>query len=431
MPEDKPVSNSATGAQPEVEAARRQHVTALLLFLFTALAILMRVAITPDVMNLLGDYTSEGGALYQKIHVGTYAFLLLLPVALFSRPIFLRGQEIIAFRALIRYCVLIIALIAYLIGTGKAGASGIFIDTYLAAGFAGLILLAQNAEARRRIGNLVLGINTLSATIGIFEAVTRIRFLPYAEGEASFRPTGLAGHPLALGLICATSIAFIALTRWPPWVRVTAILLFYVAIALSGARLALLLASAELILLIVLLPWGLPRTAERKAKVGVLLLTLVAGGAMLAVLAASGFLDRFAGGVVDDNFFARTDIYKIFDYVTLRDILLGTDLGAILKIVNEQLNLPYIESTPVYLTFLLGAVVAVPFAIAVFWLFFRLLRRQPRAAWIGTFVFFATALSNNTLNTKTMVVTMVVVLILAYMSVVPHQQPSIGIRRSG
>ena len=40
----------------------------------------------------------EGGAFYEKIHLGTYLLLLLLPVALFSRPVFLRGEEIVRFR---------------------------------------------------------------------------------------------------------------------------------------------------------------------------------------------------------------------------------------------------------------------------------------------------------------------------------------------
>jgi ABC-type multidrug transport system fused ATPase/permease subunit len=259
--------------------------------------------------------------------------------------------------------------------------------------------------------------------MGIFEAVTRIRLMPYPAGEEVFRPTGLTDHPLSFGLVCAATIGFVALTRWPVWLRVGAILLLFFATALSGARFSLLLACAEIVLMVVLLPWGLPARSERKAKFGVLLLTLLGGVALIVVLAAGGFLARFEGGLVDENFFARTDIYKIFGLVSLNDILFGADLNAILKIVNDKLGLPYIESTPVYLTFQLGAILALVFAGIVFWLFWRLLRHQPRAAWIGTGVFLAAALSNNTLSTKTPVVAIFVVLLVAYMEAVPTVRP--------
>jgi hypothetical protein len=309
-----------------------------------------------------------------------------------------------------------------MIATGRAGSSGIFIDTYLVAGAAGLVVLAQNAGMRRLIGDVVLGISLLSALIGLFEAATRTRIMPYGLDEAVFRPIGLTDHPLTLGLMCAASIGFVALTRWPVWARVVAVLLLFVGTAAAGARFALLLAGAEVVALLLLVPWGLSRAAERKAKFATLLLTLVVGAGLIAVLAASGFLSRFSGGVVDENFYARTDIYKIFDYVGWKDILFGADLDAILKIVNEKLHLPYIESTPVYLTFQLGAILAVIFAGVVFWLLWRLLRHQARPAWIGTAIFLAAALSNNTLSTKTPVVAVFVVLLVAYMEAVPARR---------
>ena len=103
----------------------------------------------------------------------------------------------------------------------------------------------------------------------------------------------------------------------------------------------------------------------------------------------------------------------------LKDNRFGADLDGILKIVNEKLKLPYIESTPVYLTFQLGAILALVFGAIVFWIFWRLLRHAPRPAWIGTAIFFAAALSNNTLSSKTPVVTIFVLLILAYTTAPP------------
>lgn len=416
------MSYSATTPEREVASARRQNALSLLFFILTVAAFALRFCISPELMNRLVDYTSEGGALYEKLHFGTYAIFALLPLVLFTRPVFLQGDEIAKFRDLVRFCGMMVLLVAFLILTGRPGSSGIFIDTYLVAGVAGLVLLAQNAGMRRRIGDLVLGLSLVNAAMGVFEAATRTRILPYTANEEVFRPVGLTEHPLTLGLICAASIGFVALTRWPVWAKVVAVLLLFIGTAAAGARFALLLAAAEIVVLLVLVPWGLARTAERKAKFAALLLTLLAGAALLAVLAAGGFLSRFSDGVVDENFYARTDIYRIFEYVGWKDILFGADLNAIMKLVNDKLNLPFIESTPVYLTFQLGAILALVFAGVVFWLLWRLLRHQARPAWIGTAVFLAAALSNNTLSSKTPVVTIFVVLLVCYFEAVPKQR---------
>jgi hypothetical protein len=416
------VSYSATTPEREVQSARRQNALSLLFFVLTVAAFVLRFCVSPQMMNALVDYTSEGGALYEKLHFGTYAICLLLPLVLLTRPVFLRGDEIVKFRDLVRFCGMMVLLIVFMIFTGRASSSGIFVDTYLVAGVAGLVVLAQNPGMRRLIGDVVLAISLVSALMGLFEAATRTRILPYAANEEVFRPIGLTDHPLTLGLMCAASIGFVALTRWPVWAKVLAALLLFVGTAAAGARFALLLAGAEVVALLVLVPWGLSPAAERKAKVAALLLTLVVGAGLIAVLAAGGFLSRFSDGVVDENFYARTDIYKIFDYVTWKDILFGADLDAILKIVNEKLKLPFIESTPVYLTFQLGAILAVIFAAVVFWLFWRLLRHQPRPAWIGTAVFLAAALSNNTLSSKTPVVAIFVVLLVCYFEAVPARR---------
>jgi hypothetical protein len=52
------------------------------------------------------------------------------------------------------------------------------------------------------------------------------------------------------------------------------------------------------------------------------------------------------------------------------------------------------------------------------------LQHVARPAWIGTAVFFIAALSNNTLSSKTPVVAIFLVLIIAYANVVPAKRPS-------
>lgn len=396
------------------ERARRQNALSILFFLCAVFALLVRFVISPRLMDMFVNYTDDGGPFYAKLHFGTYAIILLTPVVLFSRPFLLRGDEIGIFKVLLRYSVLILALVFYLFATGRAGGSGFLIDAYLVAGAAGLMMMALNPEARRALGDVVLVMLILSAAIGIVEATIHHRFLPYTESELEFRPIGLAGHPLALGAASATAIGFAAATRWPIWLRVLSILLLYVGTAASGARTALILATGEILVLLLFVPW--PRLTlehQRQAKFVVLLFALVVGTAMIAVMFSAGLLNRFSNTIFDANFMARVTIYQVFGLVSWKNILFGMDANDLLAIVNEQLKLPYIESAPVVISLLFGVPIAIFFFALLLWFIFRLQRGTPLAAKVATGLFLLVSLSNNALSSKTPEITIIVVLLLA------------------
>jgi hypothetical protein len=410
------VSYPATDSGPYLDAeARRSNALSLLFFLLIAAALLIRFSISPQMMNAVVDYNSDTGPLWQRIHFGTYAIVLLLPVLLVARPILLVGDEIGKFRALVRFTGLMVLMVVLLVVLGRSGNTGIYIDTYIVAGCAGLLLFTVNDELRRALGNVALGFLLLSALMGIFEAVTETRILPYDLTEDTFRPIGLTDHPLTLGMMCASGIGFVTLARWPIWARVLGALVLFIGAAASGARFSLLCAGFAILALLLLTPWrSLSRRHERQAKLAVLLLTLAGGAALIAVLAAGGLLSRFSDGLLDENYMARITIYQIFGLVDWKQIIFGTDVGDILAIVNAELGLPYIESTPVVLVFQLGLPFAIAFAWLVFWIFGRLLKFAPPQAWVGIVTFFVTALSNNLLSSKTPVVTLFIVLLVAF-----------------
>jgi hypothetical protein len=397
------------------DGARAQNAVSLVFFLCAAAAFLLRFTISPQLLDRLMDYTSEGGAFYEKLHLGTYAILLLSPVVLFSRPFFIRADEIVKFRWLLRFTLLLFALIAYLAVMGRISSSGVLIDSYVVAAAAGMLMFALNEGFRRGLGNVTLVMLLISALLGIIEAVTHHRFMPYDAVELQFRPIGLADHPLGLGAWCATGIGFIPLTRWRIWAKVAAIMLLLIGCAASGARFALLAAVAEVFILLLFLPWpGLSPKHARQAKSIVLVFTLAGGAALTAVLFAGGLLSRFGATLFDENFFARVTIYQVFGLVTWKDILLGMRADTLLNIVQTQLHLPAIESAPVVITLLLGLPLAIVFTILVAWTILRLVQGAPLAAWIGTAAFLLASLSNNTLSSKTPVVTMIVVLLVAF-----------------
>ncbi|WP_417308304.1 VpsF family polysaccharide biosynthesis protein [Devosia sp.] len=409
---------SYSAAEPQLvggDDARRQNALSLVFFLLTAVALLMRFSITPEIMNSMVEYSTLEGATWEKVHFGSYALFALLPFALFSRPIVLRGHEITLFRTFVRYSALLIGLIGFMVVTGRAGSSGFVLDTYLVAGAAGLIMLSQNAEARRALGDVTLIMLLVSALIGIFEAVTQTRVLPYPLTEDVFRPTGLTEHPLAFGAMCATGIGFATLARWPLWLRLMAAFVLFIGCAASGARLALLIAGMQIVLLLLFVPWTqLSARHERQAKTIVLVMTLVAGAALISLMFAAGLLSRFGDTLFDENFMARITVYEVFGYATPRELLMGKDLSAVLEIVNTKLNLPYIESSVVVVVFLFGIPLALFFVWVVGRMMYQLLRNAPVAGKLATLTFMLAVLSNNALSSKTAMFCIVVVLLIAY-----------------
>lgn len=393
--------------------AQRQNAISILLVLAIAGAFLLRFGLSPSVLNVFVFYTTEGGSILEKFHWGTYAILLMLPVALVTRPILLETADIPRFRALLRFCVGTGALIVPMLALGRTAPAGYLVDTYLVAGAAGMLMYCINAASRRVVVMVVVYYVLASALLGIVEAVTETRINPYYYLEAVFRPTGLTDHPLSLGLLCATGIGCVAATDWKIWVRVAAILLLVVGVAASGARFATLLAGAQLLALLVLVPWpGLTPRSERRAKTVVLVLVVLGGAALVAVLVAGGMLSRFSSGVVDENFFARITIYRIFTLTSPADILFGTDIEGVLAIVNSELDLPFIESSPVVFIYQLGLPLALVFSWMIAALFIRLSRGTTLPLRLATITFFLAALSNNTLSTKTPLVAIMVVMIV-------------------
>lgn len=418
-------STSAAFDRSPTEAARRQNAVSLLFLFCVAAAFILRFAIPSQLMNKMVAYTTETGSFYEKLHFGTYAVLLLLPVVLLSRPFVLRGDEIGKFRALLRYSGLMLLLAVFMFVTGRAGSSVLLVDTYLVAGAAGLIMLALNPISRRVLGDITLGLLILSAVIGIIEALTQQRIMPYDAVELVFRPVGLSEHPLALGATCATAVGFVALTRWPVWLRVACVMVLFIGAAASGARLALLVTALEIFALIIVVPW--PRLSprhQRQAKLFVLLVTAAGGAVLVAVLLAAGLLSRFTSTLFDENFFVRVSIYDVFNYVSFEQVMFGMDGNELLKIVNEKLRMPTIESAQVVIVLLFGLPVALLFAWLVFWMMWRMLRHAQPAAWIGVAATLLAALSNNTLSSKTPIIMMMIVLVLAYNANASRDAPS-------
>lgn len=387
----------------------------MVVFLVAALAFQVRFNVSSHVMNLAVHYTGDAGPVYEKLHFGTLAIFALFPLAIAGRPFLLQGSEISLFKSLLFFSALMLTLMIYLGVIGRAGASGFIIDSYVVASAAGLIMLTLPPDTRRLLGDVTLVMLILSAMIGIGEAVTHHHLLPYNRADEEFRPIGLTMHPLALGALCATAIGFAALTRWPLWLRAAAIFVLYLGCALSTARTAFVLASAEIFLILLFTHWpGLSNRAERQAKFVVFVLLILGCAMLIAALFATGFLYRFNSPITDDSVMARVTIYRVFGFFSWSDIMFGVHIDELMQVVTKKLHIDFVESAPVMLIMLFGLPAALVFVATLSWMLSRLFRDTPFPAKVGALVSIIAALSNNTLTTKTPVIAILFVLMIAY-----------------
>jgi hypothetical protein len=409
-------SRGATSTSSFREASLTEaRPTPLLSALFVAFAglALLRVALGPLVLDTVIDYTRESGPPAGKLHPALYGFAAILLTALPFFRIVLTRWEVRVVRALLAFNAGIVAILAVTALGGRGGSTGFLIDSYCGASFAILLFLFP-APWRPRIAQALLLFLALSVPVAVIEFALKTRFLPFDETETAFRPTGLASHPLELGLWMAIGPAFTLATPWSRRMKLALTGLFLLGLGVSGARTALVVglgAAAFLALGTV----GAGSSPQRRlafrlvAACGVVALAPLG----LLALASIGGLDRFMPGLGDANAQTRIDVYGVFSHMSTAQVLFGMEPGALVAIAKTYYRLETIESPLVMFVALFGALGTALFAGLFAWVLRAMLAGSRGCLKIGTGVFFLVALSSNGLSSKGSAVFLLFTLLVA------------------
>ena len=108
------------------------------------------------------------------------------------------------------------------------------------------------------------------------------------------------------------------------------------------------------------------------------------------------------------------NIYRLFELVSWKEILFGTDIGNIRRLALYHFDLEFIESSLVMFVFQFGLIGTVIFLLFLARTFMVLLSGASRYVFIGTAAFFIIAFGNNSLSTKTPNTLMIMLLIVAF-----------------
>ncbi len=360
---------------------------------------LMRIFLTDVIVNLAWPYTHEGGIFPGKIHPGSYLMAMAAGLLYLSPGYRFAAHDLPVLRAIIVFAFGSVIAAAFPMMQGRNGPAGYVIDTYLVACLACGFLLAMPPRWRQIFGLTVIGVLAFNSLLSVGEFATGRYIIPVEAAE--FRPTGFLGAALNVGVINLTACIFlVSLPVGAKW-KTTLIAILMAGLLISGSRTAMLMAIVFLPIA-VLLTARLGNTGPSVGVKAIAMIVFATTVLPLLLLAFSelGFLDRFKGGYVDDSAQTRIDIYRVFEFVGWRDIVLGTDILRIRQIATDMLGIKLIESAVVFFVFDFGAVCALFFVSLFVWLLWRIGRNSHPVIGIGLAVFLFLALTNNTLSTK-------------------------------
>jgi len=386
---------------------------------FLALGISSLLLLSNLAMNGLGiHYVLPGGALPEKIHPGTYFILLAFVLFLCAR-----GNPVLAMVELTRrhttvlamfWCTAL-AIVYILVRDGAEGTQpGLMLtETYVTAALATVMLLEAPESYRRRCFQLFLAIVLANTALAIFEALTQTRLTPYynlaSKGELvekQFRPTALFGHPLENALITALFLmAFLGSYR-RPLSKLAIVGFLVVGLLAEGGR------TSMAVALMLTAVWAAVIAARSiragRASYRGVLVALLAGSVLPTALFAGAVLAGLGERILanlywDDSANTRSMLFKVFDYISLEQLLFGMSNVAWEDIkLQAAINWGLVEVENFWIVVLawLGAVVFSIYIAGLFSFVWSFWRRGGLATRLATILLIIVCSSNNSLAKK-------------------------------
>ncbi len=395
---------------PVAERGERLDEAARWPLALACLGLTLYLLLSDNLLVTLGiPYNVPQGAFPFKIHPGTYCIALGFVLLLRGNP-WRRLVELFRLSpGLTSLAVATTATMVYALVRFGASGSGFFIDTLLAPALLGLILLRAPVAWRPSVFWIALSLLSLNAVIGIGEAATGARLVPYLAGdqpltEEFFRATALGGHPLSNAL--RTTILLFAALVLPSGFRLALIPLLVIALLAFGSRTAL--ATSMLLLL----AWGVvafmrgmaSRRFDPRLTLGIALLALILPAAVGLAALHLGLGERvFREFYWDTSAQSRLLAFQIFDFPNPEEVLGGMGPARIewaLDLLRRTTTLNDIENFWILLLLQVGLVPFLFLAGSLLATVIGLARRGPAPVRLAALAFLVLASSNNSLATK-------------------------------
>ncbi|MBN8605881.1 MAG: VpsF family polysaccharide biosynthesis protein [Caulobacterales bacterium] len=397
--------------------------------LFFGAALFVRVFLPAAVVDMFVPYTASNGFIAFKIHPGTY----LLFTAAAWEIVRSNVATLIDYRRhgpLLVMCAAAVVAALSAIVQGRMNAIGYLVDSIFCGAIAAWLMSRIKPEDRARIITAIVAGLAVHTLISAYEWVTHNRVLPFRYREETFRPTGLFDHPLDNGLITATVMMCIPSLRWPFIITIGTMMFFLVGVFISGARAATLVSCVIFAIAFINL---MRREARRGGKqAGMVMVGVFAVLLIAPIILASGALDsltyRLQEKLMDKSAMTRIDIFGVLQYLSLGELLFGSDIEKLNMLSRVFLRNSAIESPIVMMIFQFGLIVMVILFGSILYAIGESARRR-RGVLLAAIGFILIANTNNVLNVKSQALSLVLALICAAPMLQTSSAPARNARR--
>jgi hypothetical protein len=406
-----------------------------------AVGIVLYLTLSAQGLLALGvPYDAPWGPMVAKLHPGTWvigiAYVRLL--CGYGHPVRVAAAQFAAQPAFAVYLACIVFVFGYSVARYGPSGAAFIVDTLVMPVLCAFCVAMLDARRRQRLLVLVVVLLVANTLLGLAESVMQARLIPMRlagqpeVAEDFFRPSALLGHPLTNSLVTATLLPLVLYLRIATAWRVMLALLLWVGVLAFGGRTSFVLAT------VFYGGWFGARTLLAALR-GRFSYVQLSGGAVLAMVAACGLAGAIAASGVGERIFkslqwdnsasVRTRIWNVFDYMSDQAILVGVSPADITDLMLRLgLSGPgeTIENFWLYMLVQLGVVGFLPFAVAMLCIMGWLWRSSTGAMRLSVLIFFISASSNNSLASKSISLSMLVVAV----ALTRRLQPALHRRRS-
>ncbi len=410
--------------RPALPRAAQQIRSGAVVSLLTMMVVGLLFAVSSLMLNRLHiPYDISGGSPFSKIHPATY----LASIAMFG---WLMGRfnpiaELESFfaqnkgTAVFLLCLLVVALDILL---AQPWPFSMILDSFLLTVM--VFMLLSRLEGRYRTW-LVLAVHlamAANAGLGLVEFVTGRRLTPIVAAgvylTSDWRSSAFLGHPLINAVITGSYLLMLMLgggRELPLVLRVLTGILQLMAMLAFGGRVASVLAFTGVFVL-------MSQRAATFFSGGRLSLLHMAGLVLLVPIVLAGvmiawnfglldrFLDRFSND--DGSTDARLSMLLLFEWVPLRDIILGPDPEWIASLQRTEGMDFGIESFQIAFIFQYGIIIAFFLCVGIVCFCYDLWHKTDKGSLWVILYFLAVASTSMSIAGKTTVFAIFVALLM-------------------
>lgn len=382
-----------------------------------AFGLLLRLLLSAPTLQLLGSpYGDADGSGLAKIHPGNFFIYASFFVLLMQNhsPI---GQLVRMARQQTAYLSLFflyLILIAYWIFRGPKGV-GVMLDQHLVMPMAVLVLCYA---PRLWLGRILYGFvffATLNSLIGLGEAATHSRILPYDSSwevtkQSYFRASALMGHPLANAAFTSCGLFVVLAIRLPILFKIFLVTAMLASLIGFGGRSSLGLCVIGLACLGIVAVYQKMRRGSLSVLqlisliLACLLVPLLCGGLLYGVLHSSvGERLMAYSSLQDESAEVRLRSWQVFDYTTTPELIFGIDGDRVLQI-GDHLGLinptSDIENPWILIFLFLGGILFPLWLANLLWFMRSLLKGASPALVMAVLDYFLIASTSNSFARK-------------------------------